>query len=43
LGRFGRISDIEKAAVFICSDAASFINGAVLVVDGGNWLASGAF
>jgi 2,4-dienoyl-CoA reductase [(3E)-enoyl-CoA-producing], peroxisomal len=38
LGRFGRISDIEKAAVFLCSDAASFINGAVLVVDGGQWL-----
>jgi len=41
LGRFGRISDIEKAAVFLCSDAASFINGAVLVVDGGLWLAAG--
>ena len=40
LGRFGRISDIETAAVFLCSDAASFINGAILVVDGGNWLAS---
>jgi peroxisomal 2,4-dienoyl-CoA reductase len=39
LGRFGRIADIEKAAVFICSDAASFINGTVLVVDGGQWLA----
>ena len=39
LGRFGRIADIEKAAVFICSDAASFINGHVLVVDGGQWLA----
>lgn len=38
LGRFGRISDIEKAAVFLCSDAASFINGAILVVDGGQWL-----
>ena len=38
LGRFGRISDIEKAALFLCSDAASFINGAVLVVDGGQWL-----
>jgi len=38
LGRFGRISDIEKAAVFLCSDAASFINGVVLVVDGGHWL-----
>ncbi|HEU4768408.1 MAG TPA: SDR family oxidoreductase [Pyrinomonadaceae bacterium] len=40
LGRFGRIADIEKAAVFLCSDAASFINGAVLVVDGGHWLAA---
>ena len=40
LGRFGRIRDIEQAAVFLCSDAASFINGAVLVVDGGQWLSS---
>jgi peroxisomal 2,4-dienoyl-CoA reductase len=40
LGRFGRISDIEKAALFLCSDAASFINGAVLVVDGGQWLSA---
>jgi peroxisomal 2,4-dienoyl-CoA reductase len=40
LGRFGRIRDIETAAVFLCSDAASFINGEVLVVDGGQWLSS---
>jgi peroxisomal 2,4-dienoyl-CoA reductase len=40
LGRFGRIADIEKAAVFICSEAASYINGSVLVVDGGHWLAA---
>jgi 2,4-dienoyl-CoA reductase [(3E)-enoyl-CoA-producing], peroxisomal len=40
LRRFGRIADIEKAAVFYCSDAASFINGTVLVVDGGHWLSS---
>ena len=38
LGRFGRIADIEKAAVFLCSDAASFINGETIVVDGGHWL-----
>ena len=38
LGRFGRIKDIEQSAVFLCSDAASFINGAILVVDGGHWL-----
>jgi len=43
LGRFGRITDIEKAALFLCSDAASFINGAVLVVDGGQWLAATKF
>lgn len=40
LKRFGRISDIEKAAVFLCSEAASFISGEVIVVDGGQWLAS---
>ena len=40
LGRFGSISDIERAAVFLCSDAASFINGEVLVVDGGQWLSA---
>ena len=39
LGRFGRIADIETAAVFLCSEAASFINGVTLVVDGGQWLA----
>jgi 2,4-dienoyl-CoA reductase [(3E)-enoyl-CoA-producing], peroxisomal len=41
LGRFGRISDIEKAAVFLCSEAAGYINGTVVVVDGGLWLAAG--
>ena len=40
LGRFGLIKDIENAAVFLCSDAGNFINGAVLVVDGGHWLAA---
>ncbi|HSS21779.1 MAG TPA: SDR family oxidoreductase [Pyrinomonadaceae bacterium] len=40
LGRFGLIADIERAALFLCSDAASFINGAVLVVDGGQWLSA---
>ncbi|MGI8918310.1 MAG: SDR family oxidoreductase [Pyrinomonadaceae bacterium] len=40
LGRFGEIADIERAAVFLCSDAAGYINGTVLVVDGGHWLAA---
>lgn len=38
LQRFGRIADIENAALFITSDAASYINGVTLVVDGGQWL-----
>jgi len=40
LGRFGLVADIEKAAIFLCSEAASYINGAILVVDGGHWLAA---
>jgi len=40
LGRFGRIRDIEQCALFLCSDAASFISGAVIVVDGGHWLSN---
>ncbi|MGQ0543008.1 MAG: SDR family oxidoreductase [Blastocatellia bacterium] len=38
LGRFGRIRDIENAALFLVSDAAGYINGVTLVVDGGHWL-----
>jgi len=38
LQRFGRIKDIEDSALFLCSDAANYINGVTLVVDGGHWL-----
>ena len=34
-GRFGRISDIGNATVFLFSDAAAFITGQTLAVDGG--------
>ena len=34
-GRLGRISDIENATVFLFSDAAAYITGQALAVDGG--------
>jgi len=34
-GRWGRLDEIGPAAVFLASDEASFVNGHVLVVDGG--------
>jgi 3-oxoacyl-[acyl-carrier protein] reductase len=35
LGRFGQADDVAGAVRFLCSDEASFITGAVLLVDGG--------
>ena len=40
MGRFGRVEELAGAAVFLASDAASFVTGHMLVVDGG-FLASG--
>jgi NAD(P)-dependent dehydrogenase (short-subunit alcohol dehydrogenase family) len=38
--RFGKVDELAGAAVFLASDAASFVTGEILVVDGG-FLASG--
>ncbi|HEY6447931.1 MAG TPA: glucose 1-dehydrogenase [Acidobacteriaceae bacterium] len=40
MGRFGKTEEVVGAAVYLASDAASFVTGQVLVVDGG-FLASG--
>jgi len=40
MGRFGKTEELIGAAVFLASDAASFVTGQTLVVDGG-FLASG--
>ncbi|KAK6382757.1 peroxisomal 2 4-dienoyl-CoA reductase sps19 [Exophiala oligosperma] len=37
LGRWGFVKEIADATVYLFSDAANFVTGTVLVVDGGTW------
>lgn len=38
LRRYGDISDVAESAVFLCSDSATYITGAILDCDGGSQL-----
>jgi len=40
MGRFGQVKELAGAAVYLASEAASFVTGEIIVVDGG-FLASG--
>jgi 3-oxoacyl-[acyl-carrier protein] reductase len=40
LGRMGNVGDIAEAALFVASDAASFMTGEIMTIDGG-WTAYG--
>ena len=41
LGRYGTKDELADLALFLCSDAAAFITGAIYVCDGGSSLARG--
>ncbi len=41
LGRLGEPQDVAKAALWLCSQDASWISGAALPVDGAHWLSGG--
>ncbi len=41
LGRFGEHDELANLAAFLVSDAAPFINGECVTIDGGEWLSAG--
>lgn len=41
LQRYGTVKEIADGTVYLFSDAGNFVNGEVLVIDGGNWRSPG--
>ncbi len=41
--RYGRPEEIQNAALYLMSDASSYVNGTVLTIDGGERLSGGQF
>ena len=41
MGRFGDHDELANLAAFLVSDGAPFVNGECVVIDGGEWIASG--
>jgi len=43
LGRVGRLSEIGDLAAFLLAPQSGWINGQTIALDGGDWLANGAY
>jgi peroxisomal 2,4-dienoyl-CoA reductase len=42
LQRYGTVKEIADGTVYLFSDAGSYVNGEVLVIDGGGWRSPGS-
>jgi len=42
LGRWGSVKEIADGTIYLFSDAGNFVNGEVLVIDGGDWRSPGS-
>jgi peroxisomal 2,4-dienoyl-CoA reductase len=40
-GRYGTVKEISDATIFLFSDTGNYVNGDIIVVDGGQWHTSG--